>query len=120
MADHNELGKKGEALAAEYLEKKGYQILHTNWRNRFEEIDIVAQDKQMIVFVEVKTRSNTLFGQPEEQVGFKKQRLLVNAAEAYINQYNIDLEARFDIVSVILNDKLQQIKHFEHAFSPFD
>jgi putative endonuclease len=120
MAEHNDLGKAGEALAVKYLEDKGYQILHTNWRNRFEEIDIVAQHQNMLIFVEVKTRRNDYFGQPEEQVGLKKQRLLVNAAQAYIDHFNIDLEARFDIVSIILNDKIQQIKHFEYAFSPFD
>jgi len=120
MAEHNDLGKAGEALAVKYLENKGYTILHTNWRNRFEELDIVAQHNQMLIFVEVKTRRNDFFGQPEEQVGLKKQRLLVNAAEAYIMQFNIDLEARFDIISIILNENQEQIKHFEYAFSPFD
>lgn len=120
MAEHNDTGKKGEDVAAEYLQQQGLQILERNWKNRFEEIDIVALDKELLVIVEVKTRSSLAFGKPEESVGLRKQRLLVNAAEAYIQKNNSEHETRFDIVSVLLNGSTANIQHIKHAFSPFD
>ena len=120
MAEHNDTGKKGEDAAAEYLQQQGLQILERNWKNRFEEIDIVALDQELLVIVEVKTRSSLAFGKPEESVGLRKQRLLVNAAEAYIQKNNSERETRFDIVSVLLNGSTASIQHIKHAFSPFD
>jgi putative endonuclease len=120
MADHNDLGKLGEEKAQDFLEKKGYKIRHINWRNRFEEIDIVAEKGDFLVIVEVKTRRNTLFGNPQDSVTLTKQRLLVNAADAYIQAFNIDLECRFDIISVIITGEVIDIEHIERAFSPFD
>lgn len=120
MAEHNETGKKGEDLAADFLQNEGLQILERNWKNRFEEIDIVALEDDLLVIVEVKTRSSLAFGKPEESVGLRKQRLLVNAAEAYIKKHNSDRETRFDIVSVIINGSTANIQHTRHAFSPFD
>ena len=120
MAAHNDLGKLGEKLAAEFLTKNGYSILEQNWRNRFEEIDIIATIDQFLVIVEVKTRSNLHFGKPEDAVSLKKQRLLVNAAEVYINQKNSNLETRFDIISIVAQDENPAISHILWAFSPFD
>jgi putative endonuclease len=120
MAEHNETGKKGEDLAADFLQNEGFQILERNWKNRFEEIDIIALENELLVIVEVKTRSSLAFGKPEESVGLRKQRLLVNAAEAYIKKYNSDLETRFDIISVVTNGTGANIQHIRHAFSPFD
>jgi len=120
MAEHNETGKKGEDLAADFLQNEGFQILERNWKNRFEEIDIIALENELLVIVEVKTRSSLAFGKPEESVGLRKQRLLVNAAEAYIKKYNSDRETRFDIISVVTNGTGANIQHIRHAFSPFD
>lgn len=120
MAEHNETGKKGEDLAADFLQNEGFQILERNWKNRFEEIDIIALENELLVIVEVKTRSSLAFGKPEESVGLRKQRLLVNAAEAYIKKYNSERETRFDIVSVVTNGTGANIHHIRHAFSPFD
>jgi putative endonuclease len=120
MAAHNELGKLGEQLATEHLIEKGYTILEQNWRNRFEEIDIIATIDQFLVIVEVKTRRNLNYGNPEDAVSLKKQRLLVNAAEVYINQKNSTLETRFDIISIVAHDENHAISHIMWAFSPFD
>ena len=120
MAEHNQTGKTGEELAAIYLEEKGFEILEKNWRNRFKEIDIIAKKDDLLVIVEVKTRSTMAFGTPADFVGLKKQRNLINAAEAYIFAKNSDLETRFDIVSILLQGDRNVIEHIEWAFSPFD
>ncbi len=120
MAEHIELGKKGEEAACEFLTELGYSILERNWKNKFEEIDIIARDGEMLVIVEVKTRSTLSFGNPELSVGLRKQRLLVNAAEAYIVRHNSNLETRFDILSVIMLPHGPKVTHIPRAFSPFD
>jgi len=118
MAEHNVLGDKGEEVAKCYLEGLGYKILDTNWRQQKFEIDIIAIEEKEIVFVEVKTRSTTYFGPPEEAVTSKKQQHLINGADFYIQENEIDLECRFDVVSVILNEGNENVEHFENAFSP--
>jgi len=118
MAEHNELGKQGEDAVAAYLAAKGYRILHRNWRFLKDELDIVAETADHLVFVEVKTRSNIIFGEPEEAVTKKKQRFLIRAANAYIEKNNCTKEARFDIISVILPSHPVKINHIEDAFYP--
>tara|TARA_B100000809_G_scaffold139329_2_gene136959 strand:+ start:3361 stop:3723 length:363 start_codon:yes stop_codon:yes gene_type:complete len=118
MADHNILGEKGEGLAKEYLEKLGYEVVASNWRERKFEIDLIAIDNQEIVFVEVKTRSTSFFGNPEEAVTLKKQQHLINGADFYIQENEIDLECRFDIIAIILNSNQEEVKHIKAAFSP--
>jgi putative endonuclease len=118
MAEHNELGKMGENLVAAYLAEKGFHIRHRNWRYKKEELDIVAETDDYLVFVEVKTRSNLNWGEPDEAVTLKKQRLLIKAANAYIIENNCTKEARFDIISVILPSHPLNIKHIENAFYP--
>jgi putative endonuclease len=118
--DHLILGARGEDLAERYLIRKGYTILERNWKNRHEEIDIIACIDSWLVIVEVKSRSSKNFGPPYESIGIKKQRLLVNAAEAYIMKHNSRLETRFDVVSIIRNSVGHEISHIEGAFSPFD
>jgi putative endonuclease len=110
------LGKKGEDLALQYLRKKGFTLLERNWRFRHKEVDIIAADGRDLVFVEVKTRSNEWFGTPEEAVDDKKQRYLMDAAEAYIRANNIDTNIRFDVVSIILKPGYQSIDRIEEAF----
>jgi putative endonuclease len=114
----NELGTKGEQAAAEYLAGKGYKIIERNWRFGKDEIDIIAQKDSFIIIVEVKTRSTSFFGEPEEAVDRQKRRFLIRAADKYVNQKAIDLEVRFDIVSVIFEQGKQTIRHIEDAFYP--
>ena len=118
MADHNELGAIGEALALEFLTQKGYTIRHKNWRHRKDEIDLVASSGEYLVFVEVKTRVNSYMGSPIEAVTKGKQQRLIRAAQAYIETYDIDLEVRFDIIGIIKNQHQEEIIHVENAFQP--
>ena len=118
MAEHNDLGKRGEELAAEFLLKKGYRILERNWRLGKNEIDIIAADGKCIVVVEVKTRQSATFGEPETAVNREKQRALIRAANAYVRYRNIHSEVRFDILSIILTKTSEQIHHIEDAFYP--
>ena len=118
MAKHIELGKKGELLAKRFLENKGYSILDSNWRHEKDELDLVAMDRDELVFVEVKTRRSDVFGEPEEDVAPAKEKSLIRAAEAYLDEKDLDIDSRFDIVSIILNRDQTQIKHIEDAFYP--
>jgi putative endonuclease len=119
MADHNILGKKGEELAAEFLSEKGYEILETNWSQIGSEIDIIARMEKTLVVVEVKTRKGNYFGEPEAFVNKTKQKNLIKGAGAYVQKYNLDLEVRFDIVSVIHPPSGEfKIQHIEDAFYP--
>ena len=118
MAEHNDTGIKGEDLASNYLEEKGYKILEKNWRFGREEIDIIAQHNNMLVIAEVKTRGGSFFGEPEEFVNRQKQKNLIKAANAYIERNNLELEVRFDIIGVILTGNNHRINHVEDAFHP--
>jgi len=118
MSQHNELGNKGEDIAASYLEELGYKIIKRNWRYGKDEIDIIAETGNFIVFAEVKTRSSSYFGDPEDAVDNQKQRFMVRAADAYVNQKEIDLEVRFDIISIIHNKNETRINHLKDAFYP--
>jgi putative endonuclease len=119
MAEKHDLGRKGEELAIAHLRSVGYEILHTNWRFHHLEIDIVARDGDELVIVEVKSRGSNSYEHPLEAVSNKKIRFLVNAADAYITEHNIDMETRFDIVSVIFFSKNDfKLEHFKNAFYP--
>ena len=118
MAEHNDTGIKGEELASVYLEGKGYTVLEKNWQFGREEIDIIAQQNDTLVVVEVKTRSGSFFGEPEEFVNRQKQKNLIKAVNAYIEKNNLELEVRFDIIGVILTGKNHRINHVEDAFHP--
>jgi putative endonuclease len=119
LAQHNEIGKIGEELAIAHLCQQGWEILATNWRFKRAEIDIIAMDGNTLVFVEVKTRSTTYFGTPEQFVNAKKKLFLAKAASAYMEEIGHDWEIRFDIISVLLpRGKEQEIKHFKDAFFP--
>ena len=116
MAEHNELGTKGENAAVEFLEQNGHQILTRNYKHGKCEIDIISKDDGITVFTEVKTRSTDYFGYPEEAVDKKKQKKIRRAAEDYLIENNLDTESRFDIVSITnLNGKLK-IYHIKDAF----
>jgi putative endonuclease len=118
MADHNDFGKLGEELAVDYLTGKGYEVLERNWRNIHKEIDIIAKDGDFLVIVEVKTRQTDAYGDPDIAVTKRKQRMLISAANAYIAQKKMDVETRFDIVSIIFKDGEPLIEHIEDAFLP--
>lgn len=118
MAKHNILGLNGESLVASYLQEKGYTILDRNWRSGHKELDLVARKDSTLVVVEVKTRSSDNFGSPQDAVDERKIRRLVMAADAYVRLNALDLEVRFDIVTVIDDDGRVRMEHIEDAFFP--
>jgi len=118
MAQHNELGEKGERLAKDFLIKKGYEILTTNYRFKHLEVDIIAKFKNELIVVEVKTRASEYLAGPEDTVTKSKQRSIVKVANEYILEHDLDIDIRFDIISIILNEKETKIEHLEDAFYP--
>ena len=116
MTSKKDLGNRGEDMAVDYLVAKGYAILDRNWRSGHKEIDIVARDGDVLVAVEVKTRKTDTFGEPELAVGALKQRKLMWAMDAYMRHHGLDLDVRFDIVSIIVTDSGRHIEHLEDAF----
>ena len=119
MAEHNELGKFGEELAVDFLQKNGYAILETNYTFQKAEIDIIAQKENIVAVVEVKTRSSIEFGLPQDFVKPKKIQLLVKAVNEYIVSNDLDVEVRFDIIAIYKEDKTYKIEHLEDAFYHF-
>jgi putative endonuclease len=115
MSDRIKTGSKGEKLAGEFLENKGYKILEKNWRSGRYEIDIIAEEKNVLVFVEVKTRTNDYYGYPEESVNKTKQEHILQAAEDYLIRNDINKEIRFDIVSIMIKGNIHKIYHIEDA-----
>ena len=117
MAAHNELGKKGEELAAAHLLAEGYAIRHRNWRCAHKELDIVAEKDGLLVVVEVKTRSADFWLEPEMAVNRKKIQRLVTAADAYVRLFNLDSPVRFDIITLVKDAEGYHIReHIEDAF----
>lgn len=119
MAEHNELGKRGEEMAVEFLEKAGYEILERNWVFQKAEVDIIAKKAGTIAIVEVKTRSSIDFGLPQEFVKPKKIQLLVKAVNEYITINDLDVEVRFDIIAIHKTAHEFVIEHIESAFYHF-
>ncbi len=116
MAEHNILGKKGEELAKQFLIENAYKIRYLNWRFKKTEIDIVAEKNNLLVVIEVKTRTNEYFENPKEAVTLKKQRNIIDTTEAYIEKFDIDLEVRFDIISITFENGQEKIEHIQDAF----
>jgi len=114
MAKHLESGAFGESLAAQYLRQQGYEILFQNWRFKKLEIDIIAKENGILVFVEVKSRSSNLYGLPYEFVDEVKQKHLIRAADAFLASYSYIGDVRFDIVSVYLSS--QKVELIRDAF----
>jgi putative endonuclease len=119
MAQHNELGKKGEQLAVDFLLKNGYEIIERNYRFDKAEVDIIAQIKDILAIVEVKTRSTTDFGNPQDFVKPKQIQRLVKAVDEYVIVNSLDVEVRFDIIAIVKNGKSFNIEHLENAFYHF-
>ena len=105
-------------MALAHLQKLGYRILDTNWRYGRDEIDIVARQGDVLVMVEVKTRATDFFGDPEAFITSGQQSRIVRAADAYLIAHEIDLDTRFDVIGIVLNQYQQKLEHIEHAFVP--
>ena len=117
MAKKNETGKTGEAVACSYLEVCGFSILHTNWRYRRYELDIVATNGRELVVVEVKTRSKDCLLDPEESINYQKIRRIATATDAYIRKYSVTIPVRFDLLCLIKDHHSYTVeKHYEDAF----
>lgn len=119
MAQHNELGKKGEELAVDFLLKNNYKIIKRNYRYLKAEIDIIAKKNETLIAVEVKTRSSDYFESPQDAVNTKKIKLLVTAIDNFITENDLDVEVRFDIISVLKQQNGFKIEHIEDAFLYF-
>jgi putative endonuclease len=118
MAKHNKIGEQGEEIAAAFLLKKGYIILHRNWRAGRKEVDIIAEKDGIVVITEIKTRTSLNFAFPEEAVNRKKQRLLKAAAEAFMLENPECRNVRYDIISIVMTEtEIKEIMHFEEAFN---
>ncbi len=118
MSESLTLGRKGEMYATEHLKKKGYTILRKNWRAGKKEIDIVAENKDFIVFVEVKTRTDNFLTDPVSAITREKREALIFAADNYIKRFGVDKEVRFDVITVIIGNGKVETDHIEHAFYP--
>lgn len=113
---HISLGKKGEEKAVSFLQNRGYSILEKNWKHKKFEIDIIATIDDCVVFIEVKTRSSAQYEKPYEAVNLKKQRHLIDGAEYYLEMHQLEKEARFDVISIIMIDGKITLEHIPSAF----
>ncbi|MCT2408737.1 YraN family protein [Chryseobacterium antibioticum] len=121
MATHNDFGKIAEDLAAEYLQKNGYKVVTRNFRFQKAEIDIIAEKENLIIIVEVKARSTDAFILPQEAVTKTKIRSIVSAANHYLEEFNRSNEVRFDIISVLPDERKNLIiEHITDAFEALD
>jgi putative endonuclease len=117
MAEHNDLGKLGEDIAVKHLLEKGYKILDRNWIYQKKELDIVALKDNLLVVVEVKSRSTDYFEHPADAITLSKIKFLVRATQGYVDSKEIEQEVQFDVISVIKRDSKFVIEHIEDAFS---
>ncbi|MCP4055032.1 MAG: YraN family protein [Mesoflavibacter sp.] len=116
MASHNQLGKKGEQLAVDFLIENGYDIVERNYRFNKAEVDIIAQKEDVLAIIEVKTRSTTDFGNPQDFVKPKQIKNLVKAVDEYVTVNNLEVDVRFDIIAIVKEEKQFNIEHLEDAF----
>lgn len=119
MAQHNELGKKGEEMAVAHLLATGYEIVARNFIFQKAEVDIIARKDDVLAVVEVKTRSTPDFGDPQDFVKKKQINRLVKAIDYFVNEHNLDVEVRFDIIAIIKNKAGTRLEHLEDAFLHF-
>lgn len=116
----SELGPWGEKLAADYLRRKGYRLVTSNYRCRFGEIDLIVKDRRFLVFVEVKLRKNAGFALAREFVDYRKQQRLRMTASLYLSRYPTSLQPRFDVIEVYAPQGMETVKpvinHLEDAF----
>ncbi|TWO33883.1 endonuclease [Seonamhaeicola sediminis] len=119
MAQHNDLGKKGEQLAVDFLLKNNYDIIERNYRFEKAEVDIIAQKDDTLAIIEVKTRSTVDFGDPQDFVKPKQIKNLVKAVDEYVTVNDLDVEIRFDIIAIVKEGNQYNIEHLEDAFYHF-
>lgn len=119
MAQHNELGKKGEQLAVDFLLQHGYNITERNYRFDKAEVDIIAKKEDVLAIIEVKTRSTADFGNPQDFVKPKQIKNLVKAVDEYVTVNDLDVEVRFDIIAIVKQNNTYDIEHLENAFYHF-
>ncbi len=112
----NTLGREGEEIAVKFLKKKGYRIIEKNYRTVFGEIDIIARDKDVIVFTEVKTRADNTFGYPFEAVNRRKREKIKKVALSFMKKCRKEFPARFDVLSITVKDGKKRIEHMKDAF----
>jgi putative endonuclease len=118
MATTKEIGDEAENLAVQHLVNQGFKILERNWRYMHQELDIVAQKDYLLVVVEVKSRAGNYIVEPQLAVNRSKQNLIISATNAYLLKKNLDLEVRFDIVSIVFFRSGHKLEHIENAFYP--
>lgn len=119
MGKHNEFGKEGEKIAADFLVEKGYKIVRKNYRYLKSEIDIIAQKGDILAIVEVRARSNDQIIPIADTITPKKIKLLVLGADHYVTSNELDVEVRFDVITILKNTKIFKIEHLESAFYHF-
>ena len=115
-----EFGREGELEAVSHLKKIGFEIVETNWHFHRYEIDIIAKKGDLLLIVEVKTRATDYFGDPEDAVDYKKRKRIIESADAYIEERELDVDARFDIIAIVKKDNNVLLRHIEDAFSPHE
>lgn len=117
MQSKIELGQYGEQLAVDFLLKQKYKIIKRNWRCHYGELDIVAQENDVLCFVEVRTKTNVEYGSPFETITQTKQRKLIQLAQEYIQENDCEeQDARFDVMAVDLTDNLAKVEIIKNAF----
>jgi len=119
MGKHNEFGKLGEQKAVDFLVENGYEIKYKNYRYLKAEIDIIAQKKNVLAIVEVKSRSSDFLENIAETVNKKKINLLVLATDYYVTENDLDVDVRFDIITILKKGKQFQLEHLKNAFYHF-
>ncbi len=114
--DHIKIGQFGEQKAVEMLKGKGYRILKRNERNKYGEIDIIAMDGKVMVFVEVRTKTGTDFGSPEESINYRKKKRLIRNAKGYVKYNGVKNQYRIDAVCIVLDENMEilRIRHYKN------
>jgi len=119
LPHHYRLGKDGEALALDFIVKQGYKLLHTNWRFGKKELDIVAEKDNVLVVFEVKARFGDYWEEPKDAVTIRKQKNIIEAADAYVTSFNLNMDVQFDIISIIYREGFPpELEHIPDAFYP--
>jgi len=118
MKDKQKIGKIGESAAVEYLIKHGYLLLERNWRYHKAEIDIIIKRNNLLIFVEVKTRQSDRFGRPADSVSRAQQKMIISAAQRYMEKIGHDWAVQFDVIGVLVDTHgmVMRLNHFEDAF----
>ncbi|MDR1552052.1 MAG: YraN family protein [Prevotellaceae bacterium] len=118
MGITQKIGGKGEIIAQNYLLRNGFKILHTNWRFGYKELDIVATKNSCLHIIEVKTRTSQFWENPKDAVVRRKQKNIIDATDAYIAKFDINMQTQFDVISIVLDGETQEIEYIPEAFSP--